>query len=202
MLSTTPLGTAGCCARTAGMRCVIVKPVFSWEGDPRDQTDIPTQSAPAQEDARIFAAHARGGWPQCSAPASRERALAADCVRDLPARVAVQRLRSPSEFRVVYREGRRLPGEAVILYVRPNGLAVSRAGVTTPRGVGSAVRRNRWRRRLREALRAAQRDVRGGFDLVLVPRTSPVEVPFTILTEAVRGLLEQAGVAPAVAEES
>ncbi|HVH31057.1 MAG TPA: ribonuclease P protein component [bacterium] len=116
--------------------------------------------------------------------------------------MAVQRLRSPSEFRVVYREGRRLPGDAVILYVRPNGLSVSRAGVTTPRGVGSAVRRNRWRRRLREALRAAQRGVRGGFDLVLVPRPTTVEVPFTTLSKTVRGLLEQAGVAPAGAEES
>ncbi len=115
--------------------------------------------------------------------------------------MAVQRLRSPSEFRVVYREGRRLPGEAVVLYVRPNGLTVSRAGVTTPRGVGGAVRRNRWRRRLREALRATQGDVRGGFDLVLVPRPTTVEVPFTILKDTVRGLLQQAGVMPAVAEE-
>jgi len=89
----------------------------------------------------------------------------------------------------------------VVLYVRPNGLAVSRAGVTTPRGVGGAVRRNRWRRRLREALRAAQSDVRGGFDLVLVPRPATVEVPFTTLKDTVRGLLQQAGVMPAVAEE-
>ena len=102
---------------------------------------------------------------------------------------------------MVYREGRRFPGEAVILYVRPNGLTVSRAGVTTSRAVGSAVRRNRWRRRLREALRAAQHDVRDGFDLVLVPRPTTVEVPFTTLTETVRALLEQAGVMPAVAEE-
>ncbi len=87
------------------------------------------------------------------------------------------------------------------MYVRPNGLTVSRAGVTTPRGIGGAVRRNRWRRRLREALRAAQHDVRGGFDLVLVPRPTTVEVPFTTLRDAVRRLLEQAGVIPAVAEE-
>ena len=87
------------------------------------------------------------------------------------------------------------------MYVRPNGLTVSRAGVTTPRGVRGAVRRNRWRRRLREALRAAQHDVRGGFDLVLVPRPTTVEVPFTTLRDAVRGLLQQAGVMPTVAEE-
>ncbi len=89
-----------------------------------------------------------------------------------------------------------------MLYVRPNGLALSRAGVSTPRGAGGAVRRNRLRRRIREALRLEQMRVGDGFDLVLVPRATSAEIPFAVLRSGVRGLLAQAGVARAVAEDS
>jgi ribonuclease P protein component len=89
-----------------------------------------------------------------------------------------------------------------VLYVRPNGLALSRAGVSTPRGVGGAVRRNRLRRRIREALRLEQVHVGDGFDLVLVPRATSAQIPFAVLRAAVRELLAQAGVARGAAEDS
>jgi RNase P protein component len=50
-------------------------------------------------------------------------------------------------------------------------------------------------------LRVEQGDVRGGFDLVLVPRPTSREVPFAALRETVRGLLEQAGAMLAIAED-
>jgi RNase P protein component len=50
-------------------------------------------------------------------------------------------------------------------------------------------------------LRVEQRAVLGGFDLVLVPRLTSREVRFAVLRETVRGLLEQAGAMPAVAED-
>jgi ribonuclease P protein component len=116
--------------------------------------------------------------------------------------VVLQRLGSSETFRLVYRQGRRLTKDALILYVRPNGLSVSRAGVSVARGAGTAVRRNRLRRRVREALRLEQARVAGGFDLVLVSRAAASGVRFDTLRAAVRDLLAQAGAARAGGEES
>ncbi len=119
-----------------------------------------------------------------------------------PAFVVLQRLGSSETFRLVYRQGRRLAKDALILYVRPNGLGLSRVGVSVARGAGTAVRRNRLRRRVREALRHEEARVAGGFDLVLVPRPPAAGAPFAALRTAVRDLLVQAGVVRANGEES
>lgn len=115
--------------------------------------------------------------------------------------MVLQRLGSSETFRLAYRQGRRFARDALILYVRPNGLDVSRAGVSVARGAGGAVRRNRLRRRVREALRLEQARVAGGFDLVFVPRGPAAGARFDALRTAVRDLLAQAGVARGDGEE-
>jgi len=106
----------------------------------------------------------------------------------------VHSLGSAAAFRLAYREGRRLTGDVAALYARPNGLPVTRIGISVRRSAGSAVRRNRVRRRVREAIRLEQERVAGGFDVVLVPRVPAADAPFPALREAVRDLLMQAGV--------
>lgn len=77
------------------------------------------------------------------------------------------------------------------------GSGGSRFGLTVTRKVGTAVERNRIRRRLREALRRLAGDPQGSpgrshFDYVVVARrdvlTEPFESLVTGLAEAVRGL--------------
>ncbi len=114
----------------------------------------------------------------------------------------VHPLSSSTAFRQAYREGRRLTGDVMALYARPNGLPMTRIGIAVGRGAGNAVRRNRMRRRVREAIRLEQDRVAGGFDVVLVPRVSAAEAPLTALRAAVRALLLQAGVARGAGEDS
>lgn len=72
------------------------------------------------------------------------------------------------------------------LRARPNGLDVIRVAVAAPRSLGRAVARNRSRRRLREAFRAAIAELaRGpGCDLVIVARAPTASAPFTDLRKA------------------
>lgn len=44
-------------------------------------------------------------------------------------------------------------------------------GITTGKKVGNAVKRNRARRLIREAVRLCEHDIRGNWDIVLVART-------------------------------
>lgn len=114
----------------------------------------------------------------------------------------VQSLGSPEAFRLVYRQGRRLAHETMVLYARPNGLPVLRASVSVAKGTGNATRRNRVRRRIGEAMRLETQRAAGGFDLVLVPRAPAADAPFAALQDALHALLVQAGVVRPSGEDS
>lgn len=64
------------------------------------------------------------------------------------------RLRSSSDFKRVYAQGRRLGNELFTVNVQPNALGSARLGMSVAvRTMGSAVRRNRVRRMIRESFR-------------------------------------------------
>ncbi|HEX6985393.1 MAG TPA: ribonuclease P protein component [Planctomycetaceae bacterium] len=81
-----------------------------------------------------------------------------------------QKLRRPAEFKRVYDAGAKAGDDRLLVFALPNGLGVTRLGLSVSRKHGSAVRRNRIKRLLREAFRLGQHDLPTGLDLVLVPR--------------------------------
>lgn len=82
------------------------------------------------------------------------------------------RLRRPQEFRRVWSHGQSWVHSLFVCYWCPNGLSLSRIGVTASRKVGTAVERNRARRLLREAARHLYPNLRLGWDVVLVARAA------------------------------
>ena len=72
------------------------------------------------------------------------------------------------------------------LRARPNGLDVIRIAVAAPRSLGRAVARNRSRRRLREAFRAATAELASsrGYDVVVVARAGTASAAFVELRGA------------------
>ena len=81
-------------------------------------------------------------------------------------------LRLPSEFSAVYEAKTRESRGPLTVYALPNELGHPRLGMSVGRKVGTAVRRNRIRRLIRESFRLLQHDLpRGrGYDLVVVVR--------------------------------
>ena len=62
-------------------------------------------------------------------------------------------LKQNHQFRRLYSKGKSAVSPTLALYCRKNRLGYSRLGVTVGTKVGKAVRRNRTRRRIREAYR-------------------------------------------------
>jgi len=76
------------------------------------------------------------------------------------------------DFRCIYRNGRSRKLDAVILYCLPNELEHNRIGFSiSSRSVKKAASRNRIRRVFREIYRRTKKDLRKGFDLVIVVRS-------------------------------
>lgn len=81
-----------------------------------------------------------------------------------------QSLRRTSEFRRAFREGKTAAGKYVVVHAVPNGLEIVRVGFPVGKKMGGAVRRNRIKRLLREAVRLSEAMPTRGYDLVIVPR--------------------------------
>jgi ribonuclease P protein component len=97
------------------------------------------------------------------------------------------RLLRRGEFRRVYDEGQRRSTPLCAIFFRPNGLPWTRLGITAPARLGSAVVRNRAKRRLREVFRRHRAAIPAGWDIVLNPREAVVNVRFpTLVREILR----------------
>ena len=97
-----------------------------------------------------------------------------------------------SDYDAVYREGRRRSSREFTVFVRANGLEFSRFGWSIKRALGTAVRRNRIRRRLREILRLHRQEISPGWDIVIHPRSSAATADFSALAEELLRLIPRA----------
>jgi ribonuclease P protein component len=88
-----------------------------------------------------------------------------------------RRLTRPSEFERVKKEGRVERGKFVMIGALPAPDNGARAGFVTSKRVGSAVLRNRVRRRLREIVRKHQHALRPSFWIVTIARPAAARVP-------------------------
>lgn len=81
-----------------------------------------------------------------------------------------RRLSGRVAFRRVFEKGARATRGPITVYALANDLDHARLGLTVPRHVGTAVRRNRIKRLLRESFRHLQHDLPAPHDVVIVVR--------------------------------
>jgi len=105
-----------------------------------------------------------------------------------------ERLRRSRDLDRVFQQGmwRRAEGVSAGAFPRDDD-GPARVAFIAGRAVGTAVRRNRARRRLREALRTMPVVLRPGKDVVLAARHDTPELPFVELQAAVGRLLMRLG---------
>jgi ribonuclease P protein component len=96
-------------------------------------------------------------------------------------------LTKPQQYEKVYSHGSSRTSGPVVLKVMPNGLDISRYGISVSRRVGNAVTRNHVKRRLRELLRVTA--FKPGWDMVFIARPSAAQSDFPRLADNIRSLL-------------
>ena len=100
-------------------------------------------------------------------------------------------LKQNSDFRRVYARGKSAVSPCAVVYCRKNRLGRNRTGYTLSKKLGSAVVRNRVRRRLREIVQLNSAQLHQGYDLVIVARQRAVDVSYQRLEADVLKCFEQ-----------
>ena len=103
------------------------------------------------------------------------------------------RLRDKRRFQQVRRQGRSYKHRLIVLVLLPNKLSHSRFGFTASKRIGNAVKRNRVRRLMREAVRLQWEDIAPGWDVVCIARQPIADATFQEVQAACQQLLSQAG---------
>ena len=100
-------------------------------------------------------------------------------------------LKKNHEFRRLYNKGKCEVNSCIAVYCRKNRLGCNRLGITTGVKIGGAVVRNRVRRRLREAYRIHESQIRPGYDIVVVARVRAAHARYRELERALLSALDK-----------
>jgi ribonuclease P protein component len=101
------------------------------------------------------------------------------------------RLRKHADYQLVYKAGRKQFSKQIAYFhaLRPaerrSDTPGPRIGLTVPKALGDAVDRNRIKRRMREAVRAALPLVTAPVDVILHPRRTVIDLDFLQLKREV-----------------
>ncbi len=104
------------------------------------------------------------------------------------------KLKRNNDFTRLYRSGRSQKARCAVILVRANRLGITRVGYSVSKKIGNAVKRNRCRRRLREAMYKYNDKLKNGFDIVFVARYQDKEPPFDEVVREVGYLLGKSDV--------
>ena len=112
----------------------------------------------------------------------------------------IYRLKKNNEFRIVYRRGKSLANNLLVLYTYNNrnnknsdDKIYNKIGVSVSKKVGNSVVRSRTKRLVMESYRLNESSIKRGFDFVFIVRNNMKDKSFHEVEKAMLNLFKKAG---------
>ncbi len=165
------------------------------EREGRHETYMATQAHSALTRTWFYETHVDSQWPSHSESSPRQRALEAYrlVLYIVVALNRALRLRKSSEFQRVRQQGRSITSRLLILAWVPNEVGRLRIGFVVSKRISKlAVKRNRVKRLLSEAIRRHLSELPAGWDIVLSARNYITAADLPALEVEIVNLLHRA----------
>ncbi len=104
------------------------------------------------------------------------------------------RIRRRADYRRIYMRGKRFGNRAGLLYLVKNGSHPIRIGFVSTKKIGHAFARNRARRLMKEVYRLHRRELKDGYDAVLLAGNFLTEATYQEAEKAILALWRKAGI--------
>lgn len=106
----------------------------------------------------------------------------------------IYKIKANGDFRRLYSRGKSLVDKAVVVYYIPTKRKKIRIGVACGKKVGNAVKRNRAKRVMREAVRSILPEISGSYDIILVGRSMTPKLKSTEIAAVLEKMFVSAGI--------
>ncbi|MEM2936387.1 MAG: ribonuclease P protein component [Candidatus Bathyarchaeia archaeon] len=103
----------------------------------------------------------------------------------------METLRKSRDFKRVIEGGDRIILETISIFIRENHEGKTRVGISVSRKSGGSVKRNKIKRRIREALRKNAHGLPPGIDMVIMARRGAGDASFRDIEEDIRKLVDR-----------
>jgi len=104
------------------------------------------------------------------------------------------RISRGKEYSGIYKVGRRIAGQYMIVFLKSNQLDRNRFGIVTSKKIGNAVIRNRAKRQLREVIRKNLNNLPSTYDMVVVARFNIKDAVFALIEKDFLRLMRKASI--------
>ena len=98
-------------------------------------------------------------------------------------------LKKNKDFQYIYRKATSYANKYLVMYVLENGTGQNRLGISVSKKVGNSIVRHRVTRVIREVMRLHWKEIKSGYDIVIVARPSAKESDYGKFESAIFHLL-------------
>ena len=112
----------------------------------------------------------------------------------------IYKLKKNIEFRIVYKRGKSIANDLLVLYVfknrrnrDSNDNIYNKEGISVSKKVGNSVVRSRIKRLITESYRLKEVNINKGYDFIFVARTKAKDKSYHDIDKSINNLLKRAG---------
>lgn len=100
-------------------------------------------------------------------------------------------IKSSREFTRLFHKGKSVSDKYLIINILPNNLPINRIGISIGKKVGKSVIRNRVKRLVRESYRYLEEDLKVGYDMLFIPRSSSAEAEYNDIFKSTKTIFKK-----------